>query len=319
MSVAAALSATMIGGCSDNGEAEPRSAIEPTCTGALAISTLDIFGTSLPAKTLSLSFDDGPGARTAELSTYLSAHGIASSFFVNGKMLTAGTAVLQQIVDEGHMVGNHTQTHTSLTGRSTGSSPLSAKQVVDEVTLTDALIAPFAGKRLLFRAPFGDFDAETAAAINESPMKKYVGPINWDIGDHMGPEQAADWDCWTPGSDGVVLTTKQCGDLYLEEIDRVGRGIVLLHDPYFVDGDPSNGTVEMVKYIVPILVAKGYAFVRIDRVPAIDALLPAAPVDAGVDAASPPSPADAARDGDASRGEAADASIPPDPCAPARR
>ena len=84
-------------------------------------------------------------------------------------------------------------------------------------------------------------------------MTKYVGPINWDIGDHMGPEQAADWDCWTR-VDGARAHPQQCGDRYVNEIDRVGRGIVLLHDPYFVDDDPAQGgTVDMVKYIVPIL------------------------------------------------------------------
>ena len=116
---------------------------ERTCAGALAIGSIDLNGVSLPAKTLALSFDDGPGARTAELSTYLHAQGIPAAFFVNGKMLTAGTAVLAQLVADGHIVGNHTQTHTSLTGRATGGTPLPASAVVAEVAQTDALIAPF--------------------------------------------------------------------------------------------------------------------------------------------------------------------------------
>lgn len=288
--VAADALASLVAGCRHRDENSERAAtaVEPTCSSALAISVMDLHGGSLPPRTLSLSFDDGPGARTAELSSYLAAQGIAASFFVNGKMLTGGTAILQRLVDDGHFVGNHTQTHTSLTGRATGGLPLDAAAIVSEVSQTDVLIAPFVtSNRYLFRAPYGDFDVDTAAAINGSPMQKYVGPINWDIGDHMGVDQAADWDCWTVGVDGLVLTPEQCGDLYLSEIDRVGHGTVLLHDPYFVDDEPTHGgTVDMIRYIVPILKAKGYAFARIDHVPEIAALLPALPGDAGLEAAT---------------------------------
>lgn len=251
---------------------------ERTCSGAQAISTTDFHGTNLPMKTISLTFDDGPGARTAELSSYLKEQGIRAAFFVNGKMIGTSTTVLQQIVADGHVLANHTQTHASLTGRATGGSPLSSQDVISEVAQTDALIAPFVNNRFLFRAPYGDFDAQTGAALDGSPMKKYVGPINWEVGDHMGPNQAADWDCWAEGADGVVLTPQQCGDLYVKEIDSVGHGIVLMHDPYFIDNDPSKGgTVDMVKLIVPTLKAKGYKFIRVDEVPEIAALLPAAP------------------------------------------
>jgi peptidoglycan/xylan/chitin deacetylase (PgdA/CDA1 family) len=320
--LALAAIALALGACSQAGEKDqgPRVAVEPICSGAQAISTSNLLGTSLSAKTLSLSFDDGPGVRAAELSAYLKTAGIQASFFVNGRMLTGGTAVLQQLVDDGHFIGNHTQTHRSLTGRSTAGSPLPAQQVVSEVAQTDALIAPFVGNRFVFRAPFGDFDADTAAAINASPMQKYVGPINWDVGDHMGPAQAADWDCWIAGHDGVVLEPEECGDLYVKEIESVGRGIVLLHDPYFIDNDPlRGGTVDMVKYIVPILKAKGYAFVRIDQVPDIAALLPAEPAPAGVDAGTPGGPEDAGFETAASEHDAADARTPPGgPCSPAR-
>jgi|GEM_PF-482321 len=313
---------TLPGGCEKDQQRDVRIAANHGCAGTLAFDTFDLNGASLPAKTLALSFDDGPGERTVELSSYLAAQGIPSAFFVNGMMLTAGTAVLAQLVADGHLIGNHTQTHTSLTGRATGGLPLSASAVVHEVAQTDALIAPFLGDRFLFRAPYGDFDMQTAADLNASAMRKYVGPINWDIGDHMGPDQAADWDCWRPSTDALVLTPRQCGDLYVSEIERVGHGVVLMHDPYFIDDDPSKGgTVDMVRYIVPILKAKGYTFVRIDRVPDIASRLPALPTtpDAGapdahagaIDAAPPAPPAP-----EASRNTGLDENErPTDPCA----
>ena len=55
-------------------------------------STLPFTGTSMPDKTLCLTFDDGPGEtngeskgpRTLELAQYLHAEGIAATFFVLG-------------------------------------------------------------------------------------------------------------------------------------------------------------------------------------------------------------------------------------------
>ncbi|WP_169927896.1 polysaccharide deacetylase family protein [Labilithrix luteola] len=258
--------------CSKNDSAPSNS-----CQGTLAISPSNLVGSSLPPKTLALTFDDGPGLRTDELSTYLKQQGIRAGFFINGRMIHDNkTQILGQLVADGHVIGNHTQNHVSLTGRSTHTDGLSAADSVLEVQQTDAIIIPFVpSNRFMFRAPYGDFDESSYDAIEGSPMKKYVGPINWDIGDHMGPNQAVDWDCWQAGSDGLILTVQQCGDLYLQEIDAVGHGIILMHDPYFIDDDPQKGgTVDMVKYIVPILKAKGYAFARVDEVPDIATLLP---------------------------------------------
>ncbi len=297
---------------------------ERTCRGTFAISAENIGGASLPPKTLVLTFDDGPGLRTAELSAYLGSRGIHATFFVNGMFLGEGTGILQQMVADGHAVANHTQHHRSLTGVATTTPRPTDADVVSELEQTDAIIAPFTGGHFFFRAPFGDFDAIAAAAVEASPMKKYIGPVTWEIGDRMGPAQAADWDCWKPGADNVVMTPQQCGDLYLAQIEAVGRGIVLLHDPYFINDDPAQGgTVDMVKLIVPVLEAKGYTFARLEDVPAIAALLPAKPpaavdagdapeagtasgVDAGEPAARVLTPVDA--------GSAADAGA--DPCAP---
>jgi peptidoglycan/xylan/chitin deacetylase (PgdA/CDA1 family) len=248
------------------------SASDRSCTAVgQALTAEPLRGGGLPPKTLAFTFDDGPGDRTEELSQYLKDQKIRVGFFINGKNLTHGTGVLKELVDAGHVIGNHTQTHPDLT-------TLTSAQVVAELTETDALIAPFVpDNRFMFRPPFGAYDDVTFQALQGSPMNKYIGPIDWDIGDRMGPEQAADWDCWAPNGTSIppVLDVKTCGDLYLAEIRHVSSGIVLMHDPYFIDDDPmKGGTVDMVKYIVPILKAEGFTFVRLDEVPAISAVLP---------------------------------------------
>lgn len=251
---------------------------EKTCEGAAALTANVFKGASLPPKTLALTFDDGPGLRTAELSLYLKEQGIEAGFFVSGLNIDANAApVLQGLVADGHLVANHTESHISLTGVTDKKGRPSAETVVSELELVDAKLAPYmpAG-RFLFRPPYGDFDAEALAALAPTPMNKYVGPISWDIGDRMDAAngRASDWDCWQDGSDATRLTVEQCGDLYIQEIKRASRGIVLLHDPYFNDLDPDlRGTVDMIKYMVPILKAEGFKFARVDKVPDIDSKL----------------------------------------------
>jgi peptidoglycan/xylan/chitin deacetylase (PgdA/CDA1 family) len=258
---------------------------ENTCTGAQALTANVLRGSSLTPKTLALTFDDGPGDRTAELSLYLKQEGIEAVFFVNGNRIDAAAGpILQGLIDDGHLVANHTETHASLTGQSTATARPAPDAVIGELANTDAKILPFVPtNRFLFRPPFGDFDNDTFAALSPSPMNKYVGPIGWDVGDRMDEAagKAADWDCWQDGSDAKRLTVEQCGDLYITEIKRQSRGIVLMHDPY-VDDVTLKGTVDMVKYMVPLLKAEGYQFTRADKVPDIAALLP--PLEGGNDA-----------------------------------
>ena len=264
------------------------------------LSASQFFGTSLPAKTLALTFDDGPGTRTAELSMYLKAQGIRAAFFMNGARFHApaaplvnpnsipvtpnGPAILAQVLADGHLVANHTTTHRNLT------SEVPDAQRVQELSDTDADIAAYVSPQnhLLFRAPFGAYNGAVWNTLGASPMNKYVGPIYWEAGgfSNQYPTAAADWACWQgelytggtrvnliAGSPGYA-TTAQCGDAYLTEINSFGKGIVLMHDPY---SWAQGSTVDMVKYLVPKLVAAGYSFVRVDNVPTIAAVLPPAP------------------------------------------
>lgn len=263
---------------------------ERTSRATQALTATQLFGTSLGAKQLSLTFDDGPGTRTAELSTYLKAQGIKATFFINGGRVAAtglpnpngvtptpnAAAILAQIQADGHLLANHTTTHRDVTS-------VPAGQLVQELSETDAFVAPrVPPNRFLFRAPFGSWNAAAYNTLHASAMDKYVGPIYWEAGGISDdyPNAAADWACWqgqlkntngTPANGTGYATTAQCGDAYIAEIAAFGKGIVLMHDPY---GYAQGHTVDMVKYMVPLLKAAGYTFVRLDQVPAIAAQLP---------------------------------------------
>ncbi len=290
LGLAGALGAPLLGGCTT----DPLPPAEPAATASFDLSATDILGTTLPAKTLALTFDDGPGPRTAELSMYLKAQNIRAVFFVNGARIAATTlpntntiavtpgaaGMLAQMVADGHLVANHTTTHRDMV---TEVLPTGNAKLLQELTETDADIAAYVPSgRWLFRAPYGSYSAGVFNGLKGTAMNKYIGPIYWDIGgtSNQYPNSAADWACWQGQQRRVggglangngFATTTQCGDAYLNEINTVGRGIVLLHDPYAY---ASGNTVDMVKYLVPKLVAAGYSFVRADQVPQITALLP---------------------------------------------
>ncbi len=215
------------------------------------VSERQLMGSELPDKTLTLTFDDGPGRRTAELADYLAAQGIEGTFFINGNKVPGRQAALDTVAGRGHLVANHTQTHRALTR-------LSRAEVVREVEETDAVITSVQRGRIsALRAPFGAWNGAATSALNGSSMRKYVGSVFWDVGGALTSTAAADWDCWGKG-----VSVSRCGDLYLQEARRRGRGIVLMHDVH-------DRTVDLVKYLVPKLQADGFRFARLEDVPSV--------------------------------------------------
>lgn len=226
----------------------------PKTNEAPVVTKTQMAGQSLGAKQISLTFDDGPGPRTLELGAYLQQRGIQGTFFVVGKNVTDG-GVLQALRDQGHLVASHTFDHKALPS-------LTSTDVVWEISATHERIAPYVDKNhLLLRAPYGAWSGDVAAAINASPYAAYVGSIFWDVGGALTASYGADWDCWGKG-----LAVEDCGQRYVNEIDAKGKGIVLMHDVH-------GRTIDMVKWMVPVLEAAGYAFVRTDEVPDIASAL----------------------------------------------
>jgi peptidoglycan/xylan/chitin deacetylase (PgdA/CDA1 family) len=279
--VFASLSVGGLVGCPSKDEAAPA-----TCTGTQALTEASVFGTSIATpKTIALSFDDGPASRTGELSTYLKQQAIRATFFVNNNaQQTAHIGVLAQLAADGHVIGNHTKSHPDLVG-----GGLTPQQMIDELADVDTLIAPYVpNNRFLFRAPFGSWNKDVYDALKTSAMNKYVGHVEWESGGYLqAPNNAADVACFQDQS----MTSKACGDLYIADIaDKGTKGIVLMHDADYGDSANTNidagkgNTVDMVKYIVPLLKADGYTFIGVDEVPDIAAVLPPLPPkDAGAE------------------------------------
>ena len=205
-------------------------------------------GSGMPSGTFALTFDDGLGARSVELGRYLKNEGIETAFFLNG--VNGRTGDMATLQGMNHLIANHTHNHLDMQSGSTNK--------VNQVVATDNLIKPYiTGGMYMFRAPFGSWNGSVANFLNANGLKKYVGSIFWDVGGELTSRYSADWDCWGRG-----LSVSNCGDGYLNEMADQGRGIVLMHDIH-------SKTVDMVKYIVPKMKARGYKFVRLDAVPSV--------------------------------------------------
>ena len=219
-------------------------------------------GSSLPDRTLVLTFDDGPGEtlapgpgpRTLPLAEYLADEGISATFFQCGKHLAELPWVPARLRVLGHTVANHSYSHPRL-------SQVSLEEVVVELASTHPLLDQADGQATFFRAPYGDITPEICRVLNAQlpQAPDYVGPVYWDI-------DVEDWSFWQRG-----LSARACADAFVAEAERVGRGIVLMHDSTadLPDVKLANQALAVIRLLVPELRAKGYEFVPLQAVPDI--------------------------------------------------
>lgn len=240
----------------------------------------DLKGNLLPDKTCCLTYDDGPGEtegdgpgpKTRRLGEYLHRLKIRAAFFLVGRHIERRPDLVRELAARGHLVGNHTYTHPGLASLS--DEPLLIDQ---ELQRTDAAIQALAPSPWTFlRPPYGnwrDVDASTgrdrprsrvAEIANRLPLAhRCFGPVNWDL-------CAEDWNFWRRGD-----SPERCAEAYLEEIERIGRGIILMHDSSADDPEAraGNGAFEATALLVPKLLERGYRFVGLDEIPQIQSAL----------------------------------------------
>jgi len=87
-----------------------------------------------------LTFDDGPDPiHTPPLLDLLATHGVKASFFLVGQKIERHPKLVERIVAEGHMVGNHSYSHWSF-------KRMTTRKKLNEIHSTDALLSAFDGR-----------------------------------------------------------------------------------------------------------------------------------------------------------------------------
>ena len=153
----------------------------------------------LPAKEklVYLSFDDGPHPTiTPWVLDTLKKYGAKATFFCIGNNVDQYPAVYQQILKEGHAIGNHTYHH--LNGWKTG-----VTTYVKDVEKAAELI-----NTNLFRPPYGRITSKQAKQLKQAQGDERMYIIMWDV-------LSADFDKTIPPQQCInnVLTNVSSGSI----------------------------------------------------------------------------------------------------------
>ena len=193
-----------------------------------------------------LTFDDGPGPLTDEVSASMKAGGARALFFVLGRSLTdaAGKERIKTETADGHYVGVHGYNHATAKDKTTKEDkPFTAyptEKVISQLGLVSDMITGAAYRKPgFFRPPYGIITPE---ALKAAYSELGLVPVGWTI-------DTLDW------------STKDPEELFqntISMIKRRGKGIVLMHDIH-----PQSRTAS--RRLVAWLAKNGFKIVSPER------------------------------------------------------
>ncbi|SDG65197.1 polysaccharide deacetylase family protein [Winogradskyella thalassocola] len=131
------------------------------------------FNKTCNKKQVAITFDDGPNAEfTPQILDLLRAYHAKATFFCIGKNVKQQPKLVQQIIAEGHTVGNHSYSHSKIFDF------YGKQKVITEIETTNALVASIINKEMaLFRPPYGVTNPAITKAIKHTKHKI----IGWNI------------------------------------------------------------------------------------------------------------------------------------------
>ncbi|MGH9561993.1 MAG: polysaccharide deacetylase family protein, partial [Terracidiphilus sp.] len=122
--------------------------------------------------TMAITFDDGPNpAVTPALLDLLDRHQARATFFLIGRNVRRFPDLTREIAKRGHTIGNHTETHPSLTF-------MHPRRIADQLARCDEAIATAIGKRPRWmRPPYGFRGPQ----LNRIVRRESVGVVMWSV------------------------------------------------------------------------------------------------------------------------------------------
>lgn len=182
-------------------------------------------------KLVALTFDDGPDPdNTPRILDALDKYDAKATFFNLANNVRQYPDITQQIIDEGHELGNHSISHANLNAvkkEKAASEINDSKQIIEEVT---------GNEPSLFRPPYGNYEDDTENMIHNSNQEI----IMWSV-------DTQDWN--SQNSNAIYGTVKA---------NVVPGSIVLMHDIH-----PT--TADAVPRILKYLDDEGYEMVTVSE------------------------------------------------------
>ena len=181
---------------------------------------------------ITLSFDDGPDPELPPLILdILEKHKVKAAFFIIGRKIRGNEDIVQRMINDGHIIGNHSWAHTNLWDF------YSSKQMIADIDKNIRETEIVTGKRMkLFRPPYGVINPMVARAIRKTGVKV----ITWSF-------RSFDTSSRNP----VALLKKAQ--------NKVKEGDILLFH------DTSGITAEILENLIVTLQGKKYRFVPLDE------------------------------------------------------
>lgn len=141
-------------------------------------------------KVIYLTFDAGfENGNTEPILDALKKHNAKGTFFVVGHYLETAPELIKRMVDEGHVVGNHTYSHPDMSAISDKSAFMKELQDVE------ALYKEITGEEMLkfYRPPQGKFSVENLQMAKEMGYKTFfwsLAYVDWYQNEQPTHEQA---------------------------------------------------------------------------------------------------------------------------------
>lgn len=123
-------------------------------------------------KVVLITIDDTPhDTTTLAMLDVLDEHEARALFFVNGYLLEGRRGILKEIVDRGHVLGNHSWSHNAM-------DTLSRQRTWREIQSVNEELAELSGEHpVYFRAPYGIMTPYIQDVIDEMGMQG----MNWSL------------------------------------------------------------------------------------------------------------------------------------------
>lgn len=121
------------------------------------------------ARTVALTFDDGPGPHTGAVLDALARHDLRATFFVTGENVRKRPELARRIVADGHVIANHSDTHPQSVrgsepfGAFDGLSSAVRKRQLDDTTR--AIREVTGVEPCFFRGPGGSHFADSTGRL----------------------------------------------------------------------------------------------------------------------------------------------------------
>ncbi len=158
----------------------------------------------------------------------LAERGVKATFFVIGKQAEEHPEVMERMVKEGHLIGNHTYNHVDI-------RHLTEKAAKEEIQKANEVIVKYTGEEPCFlRPPFGNGTKKLEQDVE-------MIQVLWTI-------DTMDWACQNE--------SQICSTVYREIQEN---SIILMHDEY-------PATVRAALRIIDKLQTEGYEFVTVDKI-----------------------------------------------------